>query len=359
MFGTRKYYAAPPGAETGSGGIAVVLVNLGTPAAPTTAAVRRYLDQFLSDPRVIEQPRWLWWLILNGVILRLRPARSARAYASIWTKSGSPLLVNSQALAQALGGSLKRSAGDGVDVHLAMTYGEPALPAVLRSLVGAGRRRVLVLPLYPQYSATSTGAVFDALADAIKTLRWPPELRTIGDYHDQPAHIEALARSVERHWAAHGRAERLLLSFHGIPRRYVEAGDPYAMQCSATAARLAARLGVGDDGVVVSFQSRVGREEWLRPYTDQKLEEFAKAGVSSVQVLCPAFAVDCLETLEEIAVENRERFLHAGGQRYEYIAALNDGEDQVAALSELVLRHIQGWLPAEHPAAAGVPNVGA
>lgn len=359
MLGTRKYHAAPPGAKTGSGGIAVVLVNLGTPAAPTTAAVRRYLDQFLSDPRVIEQPRWLWWLILKGVILRLRPARSARAYASIWTTAGSPLLVNSEALARALGGSLKRSAGDHVDVHLAMTYGEPALPAVLRGLIDAGLRRVLVLPLYPQYSATSTGAVLDALADAVRTLRWPPELRTIGDYHDQPAHIEALARSVERHWAVHGRAERLLLSFHGIPRRYVEAGDPYAMQCGVTAARLAARLGLGDDSVIVSFQSRVGREEWIRPYTDQKLEELAGAGVSSVQVLCPAFAVDCLETLEEIAIENRECFLRAGGQRYEYIAALNAGEDQVAALSELVLRHIQGWLPAEPPMTAGVPHAGA
>jgi ferrochelatase len=358
MFATRQYHAAPPGTANRDG-VAVVLVNLGTPSAPTTSAVRRYLRQFLSDPRVIEQPRWLWWLILNGVILRLRPARSARAYASIWSEAGSPLLVYSRALAEALGRSLQVQTGDRVQVHLAMTYGEPALPDVLRRLVDDGQRRVLVLPLYPQYSATSTGAVFDALAETVKTLRWPPELRTIGDYHDQPAHIEALARSVERHWAQHGRAERLLLSFHGIPQRYVAAGDPYAAQCRATAQRLAARLGLDADAWCVSFQSRVGREEWLRPYTDQILEELAKSGVESIQVLCPAFAVDCLETLEEIAVENRERFLHAGGRRYEYIAALNDGDDQVAALSELVLRHIQGWLPAAPPAAAGAPHAAA
>lgn len=357
MFGTRQYHAAPAGAETGRGDVAVVLVNLGTPAAPTTPAVRRYLGQFLSDPRVVEQPRWLWWPILHGVILRLRPARSARAYASIWTDAGSPLLVHSQALAQALDRRLQAQCAGRVRAHLAMTYGEPALPRVIRRLVDDGIRRVLVLPLYPQYSATSTGAVFDALADTIKSLRWPPELRTIGDYHDQDAHVEALARSVERHRAAHARAERLLLSFHGIPQRCVEAGDPYAAQCRATAARLAARLGLDADALVVSFQSRVGREEWLKPYTDATLEDLARTGVRSIQVLCPGFAVDCLETLEEIAVENRERFLHAGGERYEYIPALNDSDDQIDALAVLVREHVQGWVSVGD--AAGVPHVAA
>lgn len=344
MLGTRQYHAAPAGADLSRARVAVLLVNLGTPAAPTRGAVRRYLAQFLSDPRVIEQPRWLWWPILHGVILRLRPARSARAYASIWTPAGSPLLVLSRSLAQALQRNLRPIDGPAPDVHLAMTYGEPALPRVLRELVSRGVGRVLVLPLYPQYSATSTGAALDALADAIKSLRWPPELRTIGDYHDQDAHIEALARSVERHWAAHGRAERLLLSFHGIPQRYVDAGDPYAAQCAATAARLASRLQLAADALVVSYQSRVGREEWLKPYTDTTLEALARDGVRSVQVLCPGFAVDCLETLEEIAVENRERFLHAGGERYDYIPALNDSDDQVDALSALVRRHLQGWV---------------
>lgn len=344
MFGTRQYHAAPAGADTGRGDVAVVLVNLGTPAEPTAGAVRRYLAQFLSDPRVVELPRWLWWPILHGVILRLRPARSARAYASIWTDAGSPLLVNSQALARSLDRCLRAQSAGRVHVRLGMTYGEPALPGVIRGLIDEGFRRLLVLPLYPQYSATSTGAAFDVLADTVKSLRWPPELRTIGDYHAQDAHVEALARSIERHWADNARADRLLLSFHGIPKRCVEAGDPYAAQCHATAARLAARLGVDAATLVVSFQSRVGREEWLKPYTDATLEGLVRSGVRSVQVLCPGFAVDCLETLEEIAVENRERFLHAGGERYQYIPALNDSEDQVGALSALVREQLQGWI---------------
>lgn len=342
MLGTPRYHASsqPLGARPR---LAVLLLNLGTPAAPTVPAVRRYLAQFLSDPRVIEQPRWLWWLVLHGVILRLRPRRSARAYASIWSDEGSPLLVLSRRLAQALGQTLQ-GRGEDIVVELAMTYGEPSVAATLRRLVDAGVGRVLVLPLYPQYSATSTGAALDALADALKQLRWPPELRTVNDYHDQPAHIEALAQSVEAHWRAHGRAERLLLSFHGIPQRYVAAGDPYALQCATTAGLLAERLGLAAGQLVVSFQSRVGREEWLRPYTDETLAGLAREGVRSVQVLCPGFAVDCLETLEEIALENRDHFLHAGGERYEYIAALNDDEAQVAALRALVERHSAGWI---------------
>lgn len=342
MFGSMPYLAAADAAAD-SGRVAVVLVNLGTPDAPTVPAVRRYLAQFLSDPRVVEQPRWLWLPLLHGVILRVRPARSARAYASIWTDAGSPLLVYSRALAHALDQAARAANGDRIEVHLAMTYGQPALPEVVRGLTERGIRRLLLLPLYPQYSATSTGAALDALADTLKTLRWPPELRTIGGYHDQPAHIEALARSVERHWQQHGRADRLLLSFHGIPKRYVEAGDPYAHQCRTTAERMVQRLGVDSAQVDIAFQSRVGREEWLRPYTDQRLEELARSGTRSVQVLCPGFAVDCLETLEEIAIENRERFLRAGGERYEYIAALNAGEDQVAALLALLMQHVQGW----------------
>lgn len=347
MLGTPRFYASPqpPGPRPR---LAVLLLNLGTPAAPTVPAVRRYLAQFLSDPRVIEQPRWLWRLVLHGVILRLRPRRSARAYASIWSEEGSPLLVLSRRLVQALQQAL-RGRGEATTVELAMTYGEPAVAATLRRLVDAGVGRVLVLPLYPQYSATSTGAALDALADAVKQLRWPPELRTVNDYHDQPAHIEALAQGVEAHWRTRGRAERLLLSFHGIPRRYVASGDPYALQCATTAQLLAERLGLGAEQLIVSYQSRVGREEWLRPYTDETLAGLARDGVRSVQVLCPGFAVDCLETLEEIALENRDHFLHAGGERYEYIPALNDSEDQVAALLALVERHTAGW--ADLPAA--------
>ncbi|TDR38262.1 ferrochelatase [Tahibacter aquaticus] len=349
MLGTTRYHASPrPFAQRER--IAVLLLNLGTPDAPTPSAVRRYLAQFLSDPRVIEQPRWLWWPVLYGVILRLRPARSARAYASIWSEAGSPLLVESRRLATALGHVVRERVGGCITVELAMTYGQPAIDTALQGLVDQGIGRVLVLPLYPQYSATSTGAALDALADAIKRLRWPPEFRTVNDYHDQPAHIEALARSVEAHWQQHGRAERLLLSFHGIPQRYVAAGDPYAAHCQATARLLAARLGLEQGQLLASYQSRVGREEWLRPYTDETLVELARSGVTSVQLLCPGFAVDCLETLEEIGVENRERFIHAGGKRYEYIAALNDGAGQVDALLALVERHTRGWI--EWPAAA-------
>lgn len=322
---------------------AVLLVNLGTPDAPTPSAVRRYLDEFLSDPRVIEKPRWLWQPILKLVILNLRPRRSAHAYARIWTDQGSPLLVHSQALADALDRELKNGSAGPVSVRLAMTYGAPALRDAVAALNADGVRRLIVLPLYPQYSATSTGAALDALADALKTLRWPPELRTIGEYHDEPAHIDALAQSVRTHWERHGRAERLLLSFHGIPQSYVDAGDPYLTQCRATAALLAQRLALSRDECIVAFQSRVGREEWLKPYTDATLRELAASGVGAVQVLCPGFAVDCLETLEEIALENRALFLGAGGKRYEYIAALNDERAQVAALAALIRRHAHGW----------------
>ena len=325
------------------GRAAVVVVNLGTPDAPTPAAVRRYLDEFLSDPRVIEKPRWVWQPILKLVILRIRPRRSAHAYARIWTDRGSPLLVHSQALCDALDRELQGGSAGPVSVHLAMRYGRPALRDVVAALNAEGVRRLIVVPLYPQYSATSTGAVIDALADTLKTLRWPPELRTIGDYHDDPAHIDALAQSVRAHWERHGRAERLLLSFHGIPQSYVEAGDPYLDHCRTTATLLAQRLELTREQYVVAFQSRVGREEWLKPYTDATLRELAASGVGSVQVLCPGFAVDCLETLEEIAMENRALFLEAGGKRYEYIAALNDDRAQVQALAALIRRHAQGW----------------
>ncbi|MDC8014218.1 ferrochelatase [Tahibacter soli] len=342
MFSAPKFLGSSA-ASARPARAAVLLVNLGTPDAPTPSAVRRYLDEFLSDPRVIEKPRWLWQLILKLVILNIRPRRSAHAYARIWTAQGSPLLVQSQALTDALDRQLKSACAGPVSVHLAMTYGAPALRDVVAALNADGVRRLVVLPLYPQYSATSTGAAIDALADALKTLRWPPELRTIGDYHDDPAHIDALAQSVLAHWERHGRADRLLLSFHGIPQSYVEAGDPYLAQCRATADLLAKRLELPREQCLLAFQSRVGREEWLKPYTDATLRDLAASGVGSVQVLCPGFAVDCLETLEEIAMENRALFLEAGGKRYEYIPALNDEAAQVAALAALVRRHTQGW----------------
>jgi ferrochelatase len=321
----------------------VLLVNLGTPEAPTAAKVRPYLAQFLGDPRIIELPRWLWRIILHGVILRIRPKRSAHAYARIWTEQGSPLRTGSEALMRALQAELSRRRPGPIKVELAMRYGEPSVRRQIEQMQREGVRRLLVLPLYPQYSATSTGSVIDAVADTLKVLRWPPELRLVNDYHDDPAHIEALAKSIEAFWAERGRGDKLLLSFHGIPERYLRAGDPYFCQCHATARLLRERLGLGADAIMMSFQSRVGRERWLHPYTDVTVRELAKAGVKKLDVVSPGFAVDCLETLEEIAMQNREFFLEAGGTDLRYIPALNDSPDQVDAMAELVLRHTQGW----------------
>lgn len=321
-------------------GTAVLLVNLGTPSAPTPSALRRYLAQFLGDRRVIDTPRWLWWPILHGVILRLRPRRSARAYAKIWTPEGSPLLVNTLGLAKKLGAD---SSLVGVRVVAAMTYGEPDVPAAIRKLLAEGVLRVLVLPLYPQYSATSTAAAFDAVFAALRAARRVPEIRSVADYHAAPDYIAALAASVEKYWFTHGRGERLLLSFHGIPERYVEAGDPYREQCLTTAKLFRERLGIAENELLVAFQSRVGRERWLSPYTDEVLADLAGSGVRHLQVLCPGFAVDCLETLEEIAIRGRDQFLAAGGERLDYIPALNDSGTQVRLLASLIRRHTQGW----------------
>ncbi len=322
---------------------AVLLVNLGTPTAPTAKAVRPYLAEFLGDPRVIDYPRWLWWLILHGVILRVRPQRSAHAYARIWTERGSPLRYGSEALATGLQAELDQQRPGTWRVALAMRYGEPSVAHAIGRLQRDGVRRLLVLPLYPQYSATSTGSVIDAVADAFKQLRWPPELRFINDYHDDPGHIEALAASIERWWSANGRGEKLLLSFHGIPERYVRLGDPYLDQSRRTAQLLRERLQLREDELLVSFQSRVGRERWLQPYTDATVRQLAADGVKKLDVACPGFAVDCLETLEEIAMQNGDFFTAAGGETLRYIPALNDSVEQVASLAALVRRHLQGW----------------
>ena len=337
------HYTGPAGlsvpAAARSVQTAVLLVNLGTPTAPTAKALRPYLAKFLSDRRVIDYPRWKWWPILHGVILRLRPRRSAHAYRRIWDAQGSPLRWRSEALARALQAEL----GGGVRVALAMRYGEPAVAKTIEALQEEGVRRLLVLPLYPQYSATSTGSAIDAVADAMKALRWPPELRFVNDYHDDPGHIEALAASIEAWWAKHGRGDKLLLSFHGIPERYVRLGDPYAEQCRATARLLRERLKLDESQVLLSFQSRVGREAWLSPYTDATVRRLAGEGVQRLDVACPGFAVDCLETLEEIAMQNRDFFAAAGGGKLRYIPALNDSAEQVRSLAALARRHLAGW----------------
>jgi len=326
----------------------VLVVNLGTTEAPTKDAVRRYLAEFLWDPRVIEMSRPLWWLILHGIILRLRPGKVARAYQSIWTDEGSPLLSISQRLADRLQQHLSAGAPRRIEVALAMRYGRPSIEAALRTLRERGMRRLLVLPMYPQYSATTTATVFDEVTRVLSGWRWVPELRFIQHYHDHPMYIEALAASVRAHWQQQGGGpDKLLMSFHGIPRRYFLAGDPYFCECQKTGRLLAEALGLTEDQWLLAFQSRVGREEWLKPYTDKTLAEWGKRKTGRVDVVCPGFSVDCLETLEEIAQQDRELYQARGGGDYTYIPALNDTAAHLDLLTELVRRHMQGW---EQPA---------
>jgi len=327
--------------------LGILLANLGTPDAATPQALRRYLAQFLSDPRVIELPRVLWKPILHGVILRTRPKRSAALYAKIWTEQGSPLLVTTRRQAERLQASLTDVLPGPVKVEPAMRYGSPSIGDAMERLREAGARRLLVLPLYPQYSASTTASTLDAVIERLGRWRWQPELRTVSGYHEEPGYIEALAGRVRAHWAEHGRGERLIMSFHGIPRRYFLAGDPYHCFCHKTARLLAGALELGDDAWQVTFQSRFGKAPWLQPYTDVTLKSLARAGVRKVDVICPGFAADCLETLEEIAGQNRDWFIEAGGQELRYIPALNDDDAHIAALRALIQRHVQGWEEAD------------
>lgn len=337
-----KPTAPPPFAHDQAACTGVLLANLGTPDAPTPAALRRYLAEFLWDRRVVEIPRLPWWLILHGIILRVRPARSARKYRAIWTPEGSPLLAISRRQAAALAAALADRHPGAIRVALGMRYGNPSIAAALAELRAAGARRLLVLPLYPQYSATTTASTFDAIAAELRAWRWLPELRFVAHYHDDPGYLDALAASV-RAARAERPGERLLFSFHGLPKRNLLAGDPYHCQCHKTARLVAERLGLQAAQWAVAFQSRFGRAEWLQPYTGALLADWAKAGVKTVDVVCPGFAADCLETLEEIAIENRQVFLAAGGERYRYIPALNDAPTHIGALVDLIGRHATGW----------------
>lgn len=323
---------------------AVLLVNLGTPDAPTPAAVRKYLAEFLWDRRVVDVPRPLWWLILNGIILRTRPKRVAHNYQQVWTEQGSPLLAISKQQQQALQTRLQDELGEFIPVLLAMTYGSPSMADAGGELRRLGVERVLVLPLYPQFSATTTAAAFDHLADSLKHCPHWPELRFIRDYHQHPAYIRALAQSVRQSWHEQGReASRLVMSFHGIPERYVQQGDPYPRHCEATAKALADELGLRADQWMLTYQSRFGKEPWLQPYTDATLAKLGSEKLRGLSVICPGFSADCLETLEEIEGENREIFEHAGGTDFAYIAALNDRPEHIQMMLELVLQHVQGW----------------
>ncbi len=331
----------PPGQATAPR-TAVVLCNLGTPDAATAPALRRYLAQFLGDPRVVEIPGLLWKPILHGIILRTRPAKSAAKYASVWQAEGSPLQVWTERQASLLRGYLGER-GHRVTVRHAMRYGNPSIPAVLDELKAEGITQVLVLPAYPQYSGTTTASVFDAIAHWGLEIRHLPELRFVNRYHDDPGYIEALTKRIRHHWMTQGRGDHLVMSFHGIPARCVELGDPYLAECRSTAEHLAGRLGLSASEWTMTFQSRFGKAKWLEPYTQPTLERMAREGLKSVDVVCPGFTSDCLETLEEISMEVQEAFKAAGGQQFQYIPCLNDSPDWIRALADLAERHLQGW----------------
>ncbi len=323
----------------------ILLVNLGTPDEPTTSAVRKYLRQFLSDSRVVEIPRLVWLPILYALVLPKRPANSAENYKKIWSeKNGSPLLHFSKRQAKLLQQEMESRFSGPVNVKLAMRYGKPDIETGLNELREKGMQRLLVLPLYPQYSATTTATTFDFIASVFKRWRNIPEYRFISQYHDNPAYIDALANSVKEHWQQNGQSEMLLMSFHGLPKRNLDLGDPYFCHCQKTGRLLAEKLGLKNDQWQLTFQSRFGKAEWLKPYTETILKELPSKGIKSIDVICPGFPADCLETLEEIDGENRDYFLEAGGQNYRYISALNDAPQHIHALADLIQQHTQGWL---------------
>jgi protoporphyrin/coproporphyrin ferrochelatase len=345
-----RYLSEPAFSHDRAGRLGVLLVNLGTPDAPTTSAVRRYLAEFLSDPRVVEIPRAVWKPLLHGVVLRTRPARSAQRYATIWTRDGSPLLVHSlrqkTLLLGYLGQRLKALGlpSDYAQVELGMRYGSPSIAGAFASLREGGCVRVLALPLYPQYAASTTGSALDAVFTAARTMRRMPALRVVDAYHDDPGYIGALAQSINDYWVKNGRPNKLLLSFHGVPRRTLDLGDPYHCHCHKTARLVATELGLKPEQYAVAFQSRFGRGEWLKPYTQPTLVALAGEGARRVDVACPGFVSDCLETLEEIALEGRAAFLKAGGAEFHAIPCLNERPAWIAALADLALKNLGGWL---------------
>lgn len=314
----------------------VLLCNLGTPDAPTADAVRKYLCQFLHDKRVVSIPRMIWCPILHGIILRTRPQKVAKLYQSIWTDKGSPLLVYSQSQRTLLQNKLNARDGEHVPVELAMCYGNPSIPKALKALEAQGCERIVVLPLYPQYSSATNAAVFDQISKYYKKRFAVPELSYVNGYHDNSKYINALCKTIKVHWKEFGQAQKLLFSYHGVPQRFSDKGDPYEVQCRETTRLVVEQLGLKEEQYLIAFQSRFGKEEWVKPYTDETLEQWGKDGVESVQIISPAFASDCLETLEELAVENRDVFIEAGGKEYSYIPALNDNPDQIELLFELV-----------------------
>jgi ferrochelatase len=338
----RTNYLPEP--EPRAGGVAkaaVLLINLGTPDAPTPEAVRRYLRQFLSDPRVIEIPRALWLPLLHGIVLNTRPRQSARKYASIWYPEGSPLRVHTARQARLLGERF----GSDVRVEFAMRYGEPSIPSALRRLKSEGHDRVLLFPLYPQYASSTTGSAVDHAGEFLRRTRNVPEIRLVKEFHDHPAYIDALASLVRKEWQS-GPPDRLIMSFHGLPQYTATLGDPYSKQCRQTAHLLAGRLGLADGEWLTTFQSRFGRTAWIEPYTAITLSDWGRQGVRRVDVVCPGFVADCLETLEEIGIEGKKLFLDAGGGEFRLLPCLNERIEWIDALAAIAGQHLAGWLGA-------------
>lgn len=349
-----QFLPEPPHQHTTVAKTAVLLVNLGTPDAPTATAVRRYLKEFLSDPRVVEIPKILWWLILNLVILTVRPGKSARKYTLIWQNEGSPLRFHTDRQARLLAEKLAERVNSPLVVDYAMRYGKPGIADTLSRLKEKGCERILFLPLYPQYAASTTATAVDEMARWLRMTRTIPEVRTVKHFHDHPAYIAALAASLNDHWARHGRPDKLIMSFHGLPRYTLSRGDPYHCECHKTARLLAQALGLEADFWKITFQSRFGKTEWLKPYTSMVLEDYARQGVGRVDVVCPGFSADCLETLEEIAIEGRAEFLKAGGKTFHAVPCLNERPDWIEALAAIALEHLSGWVSNawDHQAAA-------
>lgn len=342
-------------ATSGNPSCGILLTNIGSPAAPTPSALRPYLAEFLGDPRIIELPRWLWLPILHGIILTTRPSRSARLYQNIWTEHGSPLIHITEQQAEGIATRLRATLDTEVRVEIGMRYGQPSIAGALQRLQAAGINRVLVLPLFPQYSATTTAATFDAVFDELKQWRHVPELRTLNHYHWHTAYLDAITKSIRAHWAEHGKPQRLLFSFHGVPKIYIDRGDPYQEQCKQTASLIARQLQLNEGEWAISFQSRFGPVEWLQPYTDDTLQQWGSEKLTSAQVVCPGFSADCLETIDEVGREGKHAYDSAGGTGFAYIPALNACPAHLDALTQIILPHLHGWIESE-PSSITIPT---
>tara|TARA_Y100000996_G_scaffold413506_1_gene401911 strand:+ start:8180 stop:9202 length:1023 start_codon:yes stop_codon:yes gene_type:complete len=337
-FKGNELYIHGSGLKTG-----ILLTNLGTPDEPTASSLKTYLKQFLSDGRVIETPKAIWWFILNGIVLNTRPAKSARNYQSVWTEEGSPLLLYTQKQKKLIKERLEKKYPNLI-FDIGMRYGNPSIAEGLNNLRNQNCDRIIVLPLYPQYCAATTGSTFDAVAIELQQWRWVPSLRFIGSYYDQPLYIQALKNSIEEYWKKNEKPKKLLFSYHGIPKKYLDKGDPYHCFCRKTTRLVAESMELPEGSYMTTFQSRFGPSEWLKPYTDKTIESLAKEGTDHIHVVSPAFSSDCLETIEELNEENREIFMKNGGKKFGYIPCLNDREDHILLLTTLLENELHGWV---------------